>query len=173
MDESDDINTDIDWGYEKRDYCDEVTKIIYSGNDLYPKIHKKYPTQTISLIMYNHSLHHFNSHTAIEQSLSQAHKLLSPDGFLLIREHDNKDMDIDINLQHILISLRQVIDHNPNWNFFEVNKYMNTFKDTFQSHYMTSGQLINFAKKSGFELLKKKKSNDFPNKYRPDNYWEM
>ena len=86
--------------------------------------------------MYNHSLHHFGSFENIYNSLKQSYKILQKGGILFIREHNNKSNDIDINLQHILLSLRY----------------------TYSSHFFSNKFLIKICEEIGFTLIDCKKN---------------
>jgi ubiquinone/menaquinone biosynthesis C-methylase UbiE len=153
-----DIKSDIDWGSAGKNTCDYIKHIYYKGNDLDKVYKKKFNDKKIGLIMYNHSLHHFGSFENIYNSLKQSYKILQKGGILFIREHNNKSNDIDINLQHILLSLRYTIDHYSNWKYDQIWKYFKNFIYTYSSHFFSNKFLIKICEEIGFTLIDCKKN---------------
>ena len=148
-----DIKNETQWGKEE-DACNKITHIYYDGSDLVGSIHKRMGKKKVGMIMYNHALHHFGSPENIRHSLEQAYKLLSKNGILFLREHDNHlTSDIDINLQHIFIHMRHVIDHHKEWKEDDLWKYMNHHITTFSSHFFSKQSLLSLCKSIGFKLI--------------------
>lgn len=149
-----DVKDEMDWSSGKGSLCDKLTHIYYDGTNLVKAVRNEIGDTKIGIIMYNHSLHHFGNFENIKRSLKQAHTLLSSDGVLFVREHDKSQAnDIDINLQHIFISMRYRIDqHNQTkddlWN------YMKYYIKTYTSHFFSKTWFIQLCKSIGFKLLK-------------------
>lgn len=153
-----DIKSDIDWGSAGGNTCNKIKHIFYKGNDLKEVYKKNFKTKKVGMIMYNHSLHHFGSFENIYSSLEQSYALLQKGGILLIREHNNKSNDIDINLQHIILSLRYTIDHYHKWDYEQIWIYFKNFIYTYSSHFFSKEFLINMCKKIGFKFIDAKKN---------------
>ena len=153
-----DIKSNIDWGSAGGNACNDIKHIFYNGNDLKKVYEKKIKNKKLGLIMYNHSLHHFGSFENIYNSLKQSYELLPKGGILFIREHNNKSNDIDINLQHIVLSLRYTIDHYTNWNYEQLWEYLKNFIYTYSSHFFSKDFLIKICQKIGFKLINVKKN---------------
>ena len=157
-----DIKNETQWGKEE-DACDKIHHIYYDGSDLISAVHKRMNKKRVGMIMYNHALHHFGSPENIHHSLEQAYKLLSKNGILFIREHDiNLTSDIDINLQHIFLHMRHVIDHHKEWKEDDLWKYMNHHITTFSSHYFSKQSLVTLCKTIGFKLIQIRKKVPMP-----------
>jgi len=153
-----DIKSAIDWGSAGINVCSQINHISYNGNNLKEAYVKNFKNKKVGLIMYNHSLHHFGSFENIYKSLLQSYELLPKGGILFIREHNNKGNDIDINLQHIFLSLRYTIEHYSVWNFEQIWKYFENFIYTYTSHFFSKEFLIKICKKIGFKLINAKKN---------------
>jgi hypothetical protein len=86
--------------------------------------------------------------------LSQAYDLLPKGGVLFLREHDkSKTNSIDINLQHIFVSIRITIEHHQNWDLEEVWGYTEDFINSYTSHYQTKRGFIQMCETIGFKLI--------------------
>lgn len=157
-----DIKDEIDWGSaSEKSMCSNVRHIFYDGSNLYKSVKGKIGKEHVGMVMYNHSLHHFGSLENIEKSLTQAYKLLTNGGILFIREHDNYNNDIDINLQHIFISLRYTIDHYPKWDMNMLWNYMENFIKTYSSNFFSKKHLIDLCRTIGFKLIKAEKRKSY------------
>jgi len=149
-----DLKDDIEWG-KGSSMCKQITHILYNGRDLAKAVRAKVGTKQVGLIMYNHALHHFGSPDAIKHSLQEAYKLLPKTGLLFLREHDvSQTTDIDINLQHIFIHMRHVIDQHKMWDADDLWAYMNHHMRTFSAHFFTKDSLLRLVKSIGFRLIK-------------------
>ena len=148
-----DLKNEIEWG-KGTSLCDQITHILYDGTNLVKAVRERVGTKKVGIIMYNHALHHFGSPANIRHSLEQAYRLLSKDGVLFLREHDvSQTSDIDINLQHIFIHMRHVIDQHAEWDENDLWKYMNHHMSTFSAHFFTKQSLIRLCESIGFTLL--------------------
>ena len=151
-----DVKDDIDWGGANLNKC-KLTKIYYDGSkltDVMRELDKRFKNKPrIGCVMYNHSLHHFGSISNIEKSLEQSYKLLDKNGYLLIREHNNENNDISINLQHIFIALRYMLDAHPEWTGRQLLEYYRYFMIHYTSHFFSKKFLIKYCKKLGYKLI--------------------
>lgn len=167
-----DIKSDVDWGSaSSTSVCDKTHHIYYDGSNLHKAVRDEVGKKEIGIIMYNHSLHHFGSFKNITTSLEQAYSLLSKNGVLFLREHDiSRTSDIDVNIQHIFLSLRYTMDHYNHWDKNKLWEYTENFIKTYSSHFFTKHELINLCKSIGFKLVDMK-YRDMPYKY--ENYKEI
>jgi len=152
-----DIKSDINWGSSGTNSCKNIKHIYYHGNNLNKMFYNKFDKK-IGLIMYNHSLHHFGSIDNIIDSLKKSFKILKKNGILFIREHNNYSNDIFINIQHIVLTIKYIIDHNPEWNFDKINKYYKKFIFSYTSHFFSKKYIIDLCEKIGFKLIDCKKN---------------
>ncbi len=149
-----DIKSDVDWGSAGFSACDTISHIYYDGSNLMESVKSVAGSREIGLITYNHALHHFGSFNNMRNSLKQAYELLAPGGILFIKEHDKcKADDIDINLQHIILSHRYTMDKFGKWDKDQLWKYMDNFIKTYSAHFFTKNQLINMCRSVGFKLV--------------------
>jgi hypothetical protein len=167
-----DIKGDIDWrSSSEQSLCSDIAHIYYNGSNLARAVRSAAGNKDIGMIMYNHSLHHFGSIANMRQSINQAHTLLSKGGILFLREHDKSlTSDIDINLQHILLSLRYTIDNYPHWNKDKLWLYMSNFIKTYTAHFLTKDQFISMCRSAGFRLIRVNKRK-FP--YTQKNFRDI
>ena len=152
-----DIKDDVDWSGSGSKGCKQITKVFYDGSkltDVMRELDKKFKRRPrIGCVMYNHSLHHFGSISNIKHSLQQSYKLLDKNGYLLVREHNNQNNDISINLQHIFIALRYIMDSHPEWTGINVLEYYRYFITHYTSHFFSKKFLISECKKLGYKFL--------------------
>jgi ubiquinone/menaquinone biosynthesis C-methylase UbiE len=154
-----DIKNDLNWSSSfETNKCKLVNHYYYNGNNLIETIKKYSPNKLIGLIMYNHSLHHFGSLENITNSLKESYKLLKKGGVLFIREHDNNNDNIYINLLHIFLALRNIIEHNLN-RIDIIYNYMEYFTTTYTSIFFSKKYIINLCESLGFKLINYKKTN--------------
>lgn len=167
-----DIKADIDWGSASgSSSCSTITHVYYDGSNLTKSIRDVVGNSKVGIVMYNHSLHHFGSVENIRNSLKQAYELLDDNGILFLREHDkSKANDIDINLQHIFLSLRYTIEHYTNWDKDQIWTYMDNFIKTYTAHFLTKTNFLSMCKSIGFKPVSVKKRT-FP--YTQKNFKDI
>jgi SAM-dependent methyltransferase len=110
----------------------------------------------VGAILFNHSLHHFRSASAIQKALKDAYLLLEKGGVLLIRDHDSEN-DMFINLQHVVMEMKSSTDLSLQEYKVHMKKYVASLKTS----YFNVARMKEWCKQIGFTYMKvmKKKTN--------------
>jgi SAM-dependent methyltransferase len=152
------ISVSIPYGHRTRkdqtDICKNIDLIKYEKK-FAKMIRSKYSAK-VQVIIFNHSLHHFESQEEIENALQQAYLLLEKGGILLIRDHDSSN-DVFINLQHIVLEMK----YSKDMELLDFQKHMHDYTLAFQSHYLNQKLIKQLCKNIGFsyKTFLKKQTN--------------
>jgi ubiquinone/menaquinone biosynthesis C-methylase UbiE len=143
------IVADIDeWGVEKWSPRKDITFINSSKLNTISN-------NSIDMISAFHVLHHINS-KEYEYLFNEFYRILSPDGFIVIYEHDcdNNDMSILIDLEHALYDI--VASQKITWN---------NFIKSFYAKYMSKNMWKKMFENAGFKLYKSIELNNLDNSF--------
>lgn len=148
------ISVFIPHGHTKEHDICNVDLIKYEKN--FSKMIRSKYSEKVQVIIFNHSLHHFKSQEDIEAALKQAYLLLEKGGILLIIDHDSSN-DVFINLQHIVLEMK----NSKDMNVLDFQKHMHDYTLAFKSHYMNQKLIKQLCKNIGFsyKTFLKKQTN--------------
>ena len=110
----------------------------------------------VGAILFNHSLHHFRSASAIQKALKDAYLLLEKGGVLLIRDHDSEN-DMFINLQHVVMEMKS----STELSLQEYKEHMKKYVASLKTSYFNVARMKEWCRQIGFTYMKvmKKKTN--------------
>ena len=128
---------------EQSEICKNIDLVKYEPH-FAKMIRDKYSAK-VQAILFNHSLHHYESMEAIQKALQQAYLLLEKGGVLIVRDHDSSN-DVFINLQHIVLEMK----YSKDMNLADFQKHMHEYTLAFQANYFNQKLIKQWCKKIGF-----------------------
>lgn len=129
------------------DICKQITTLPYSDMHVSGKV---------GAILFNHSLHHFKTASAIQKALKDAYLLLEKGGVLLIRDHDSEN-DMFIDLQHVVLEMK----YSTELPIQEYQSHMKKYVASLKTSYFNVAMMKEWCRQIGFTYMKvmKKKTN--------------
>jgi len=135
------VETLTDWG-EHYEFNNTNIQYKFFGTDFNFEL----PDNSIDIIMCMVSLHHMTNET-ISSIMQHIHRILKPNGIVLIKEHDATKDDLKyIYWEHHLYHL---LDCAFEWETIDIDHYFNNFIYNFKS----KEQWTNCFNQFGFELV--------------------
>lgn len=104
---------DIEWSGESgQSHLKDINLVFYDGKNLKEALKKDTDNyqNLYTVIMFNHSLHHYPTFAAQIDGLMQAISLLKEGGVLFLSEHGNILFNHQLHLQHILFDIKTKLD---------------------------------------------------------------
>ena len=101
--------------------------------------------EKVGVILFNHSLHHFTSVSAIKSALQQSYRLLEKGGLLLIRDHDSENYTF-IDLQHVVLEMK----YSTGMPVREYQTHMKRYIASLRTHYFNVTMMKEWCKQIGF-----------------------
>jgi SAM-dependent methyltransferase len=129
------------------DICKQITTLPYRDMHVSGKV---------GAILFNHSLHHFRTATAIQKALKDAYLQLEKGGVLLIRDHDSEN-DMFIDLQHVVLEMK----YSTELPMEEYQAHMKKYVASLKTSYFNVAMMKEWCRQIGFTYMKvmKKKTN--------------
>ncbi|WP_114783730.1 methyltransferase domain-containing protein [Vibrio tetraodonis] len=171
------VQTETSWDQNSRSVAlpdagknEPVKTIYYNGTDINTGSvsgeKAKNPLTdgtSFDVAMYQHSLHHFPSSVAQQNSLKQVSDMLDKSGVVTISEHNSALSEHEIDLMHAVTELYSEMDNDPDISKEKLLDCYNTYmKEQTPSEYFSKEKLLDMATKAGFEAASVTKASVTP-----------